>query len=249
MSLLGLQRQGTGPTFVWLHGFTQTKDSAHQFRSILAGSYEVLTIDLPGHGQNARIDATLNETADLLADALPPEPFILGGYSFGGRVALHFALRYPTRLNRLVVLGATRGIQDPDERSERRSRDETLADHIELVGVDVFLDEWLDQKMFAGLPIDPIERAARSTDAEGLANSLRFAGSGTQSWLAPQLPALDVETLTIAGRDDLKFSAVALAIAATVRHGHHQLVEKAHHAAHLEQPEATALIIRGHQPQ
>jgi 2-succinyl-6-hydroxy-2,4-cyclohexadiene-1-carboxylate synthase len=186
MSLLGLQRQGTGPTFVWLHGFTQTKDSAHQFRSILAGSYEVLTIDLPGHGQNARIDATLNETADLLADALPPEPFILGGYSFGGRVALHFALRYPTRLNRLVVLGATRGIQDPDERSERRSRDETLADHIELVGVDVFLDEWLDQKMFAGLPIDPIERAARSTDAEGLANSLRFAGSGTQSWLAPQ---------------------------------------------------------------
>ncbi len=249
MSLLGLQRQGTGPIFVWLHGFTQTKDSAHQFRSILAGSYEVLTIDLPGHGQNARIEATLNETADLLADALPPEPFILGGYSFGGRVALHFALRYPTRLNRLVVLGATRGIQDPDERSERRSRDETLADHIELVGIDVFLDEWLDQKMFAGLPLDPIERAARSTDAEGLANSLRFAGSGTQSWLASQLSALDVETLTIAGRDDLKFSAEALTIAATVQHGHHQLVENANHAAHLAQPEATALIILGHQPQ
>ena len=249
MSLLGLQRQGSGPTLVWLHGFTQTKDSAHHFLSILAGSYEVQTIDLPGHGQNSAIEATLNETADLLAEALPNEPFLLGGYSLGGRVALHFALRYPTRLKWLVMLGATRGIEDSNERSERRSRDETLADHIEQVGVDVFLDEWLEQKMFAGLPLDPIERAARSTDAEGLANSLRYAGSGTQAWLGPQLPALEVATLTLAGREDLKFSAEALAIAASVQHGQHQLIENAHHAAHLERPEATALIILGHQPQ
>jgi len=31
----------------------------------------VLTIDLPGHGQNAAVAASLDETADLLADALP----------------------------------------------------------------------------------------------------------------------------------------------------------------------------------
>ncbi len=53
MSLLGVQRRGSGPLLVWLHGFTQTKESAHQFRSILAGTNELLTLDLPGHGENA----------------------------------------------------------------------------------------------------------------------------------------------------------------------------------------------------
>jgi 2-succinyl-6-hydroxy-2,4-cyclohexadiene-1-carboxylate synthase len=113
----------------------------------------------------------------------------------------------------------------------------------------VFLEEWLDQQMFSGVPADPIERATRSTDAEGLANSLRFAGSGTQAWLASPLATVKVATLTLAGRDDLKFSAEALAIAETVQHGHSYLINAAHHAAHLEQPEATAAIIVSDQPQ
>ena len=207
----------------------------------------MLTIDLPGHGQNAEIDASLNETADLLAAVLPNEPFILGGYSFGGRVALHFALRHPTRLHRLAVLSATRGIENLDERADRRSRDEILADHIEHVGAQVFLDEWLEQKMFANLPPDPLERAARSSNAEGLANSLRYAGTGTQAWLAPRLPDITVATLTLAGREDLKFSAEALAIAESVPRGRRHLINDAHHAAHLEQPdEAATSVLRDH---
>jgi 2-succinyl-6-hydroxy-2,4-cyclohexadiene-1-carboxylate synthase len=140
MSLLGVQRLGSGPTLVWLHGFTQTKDSAHQFRTILAGMGELLTIDLPGHGENASIAASLTETADLLADVLPDEPFVLGGYSYGARVALHFALAHAPRVRGLVLLGATRGIEDPSERDARRRRDEELADRIEAMGTEAFLD-------------------------------------------------------------------------------------------------------------
>src|SRR5208282_6504575 len=99
MSLLGLERVGSGPVLVWLHGFTQSKNSAHEFLSILAGTHELLTIDLPGHGENASVAASLDETADLLVEVLPSEPFMLGGYSFGGRVALHVARRYPERLS------------------------------------------------------------------------------------------------------------------------------------------------------
>lgn len=101
---------------MWLHGFTQTKDSAHRFRSILAGTNELLTLDLPGHGENAAIQASLEETAVLLANVLPEEPFALGGYSFGARVALHFTLHFPSRVHALVLLGATRGIEDPGAR-------------------------------------------------------------------------------------------------------------------------------------
>ena len=243
MSLLSVQREGSGSSFVWLHGFTQTRDSAHQFRSILAGSHELLTLDLPGHGSAHEVHASLDETADLVVAALPDESFTLGGYSFGARVALHVALRHPKRVRQLVLLGATRGIEDDALRQERRARDDALAKRIELIGTDQFLDEWLAQPMFATLPHDPKERAARSSDANGLANSLRFAGTGTQAWLAPRMKHIVVPTLALAGSRDQKFSAEAQVIAQSVLNGRVELVGDSQHAAHVEQPAATAQLI------
>jgi 2-succinyl-6-hydroxy-2,4-cyclohexadiene-1-carboxylate synthase len=240
MSLLGLERVGSGPALVWLHGFTQTKTSGHQFRSILTGTYEVLTIDLPGHGENASITASLEQSADLLAEALPDEPFILGGYSLGGRVALHFALRHPERVRHLVLLSATPGLGDEAERRARRDRDETLATHIESVGVATFLDEWLAQPMFRALPHDDLERAARSSDAGGLANSLRFSGTGTQKDLTAPLTSLRVPTLILAGANDAKFVAEAARLQSSLPEATTALVPDAGHAVHLERPSAVA---------
>ena len=43
------------------------------------------------------------------------------GYSMGGRVALHAALRHPDAVERLVLIGATAGIDDADERAATRA--------------------------------------------------------------------------------------------------------------------------------
>jgi 2-succinyl-6-hydroxy-2,4-cyclohexadiene-1-carboxylate synthase len=244
MSLLGVQRFGSGPPLVWLHGFTQTKDSAHQFRSILTGTHELLTLDLPGHGQNSAILASLPETAELLAAVLPKEPFVLGGYSFGARVALHVAIAFPSRLRALVLLGASRGLEDQDARAARRRSDDALADRIEAIGSEAFLDEWLARDMFASLPKDATERDARSRDARGLAGSLRLAGTGTQQWLAPSLASLTMPVLAFAGDRDPKFAREASAIAEAVVDGTVALVRDAHHAAHLEQPERSADLVQ-----
>jgi 2-succinyl-6-hydroxy-2,4-cyclohexadiene-1-carboxylate synthase len=249
MSLLGVQHDGSGPLLVWLHGFTQTKSTGHQFRSILAGAYEVVTIDLPGHGENARITASLDDTADLLADALPTEPFILAGYSLGGRVALHVALRHPERLSELVLLSATAGIFEEHERSARIARDEELATRIESIGTDAFLDEWLTQLLFASLPPDLLERAARSTDAEGLANSLRHAGTGTQDWLGSRLAELKMPTTVVAGANDTKFITEAERLGTYIPHASISVVLSAGHAAHLERPDACASALFGLYPQ
>jgi 2-succinyl-6-hydroxy-2,4-cyclohexadiene-1-carboxylate synthase len=243
MSLLGLERDGSGPLFVWLHGFTQSKNSAHQFRSILTGTYEVLTIDLPGHGENATTTASLEETADLLAETLPEEPFILGGYSFGGRVALHFALRHPERLRHLVVLSATPGIADEGERTARRQRDEELARRIERIGTDAFLSEWLDQPLFRTLPHDERERSARSSDATGLAESLRLAGTGTQKDLTDALRSLGVATSILAGANDAKFVGEAARLRESIPNSLATHVDNAGHAAHLEQPQRVAELL------
>jgi 2-succinyl-6-hydroxy-2,4-cyclohexadiene-1-carboxylate synthase len=246
MSLLGLQRAGSGPVVVWLHGFTQTKNSAHRFRSILTGSHEVLTIDLPGHGENSAIAASLAETADLLAEVLPQEPFVLGGYSFGGRVALHFALRHRERLSKLMLLSATLGIHDKAERLLRVKRDEELANRIETLGVEQFLHEWLTQPMFRSLPSDDIERAARSGDARGLATSLRLAGAGTQLWQGDAVASLNIPVILAAGTKDSKFLEEASQLDQRLPSSLVVPIVDAGHAAHLEQPDLVAILFNTH---
>ena len=242
MSLLTLDRHGSGPPLVWLHGFTQTRASARQFRTILAGRHEVLTLDLPGHGAAGGIIASLPETAELVLDALPREPVVVGGYSFGARVALHVALADPERVRALVLVSASRGILDLDERRKRRHRDDALAAHLEEVGTDVFLGEWLSQPLFSTLG-PRAESDTRSRDAAGLAGSLRHAGTGTQEWLGERLATLDLATLTIAGQLDAKFVAEARAISAQFPHATLSIIPGAGHAAHLEQPELVARAI------
>lgn len=232
------------PPLWWLHGFTQTGRSAHVFRSILAARRDLHSPDLPGHGTASAVHRTLDETADDLARDLPEQPVDLGGYSFGARVALHVALRHPTRVRRLVLLGATRGILDESERAARRARDEDLARHIEEVGADAFVTEWLASPMFRDLPRDDEERAARSTaDAAGLAASLRLAGTGTQSWLGDAVGSLAPVVLCVAGAADERFAREAVAIARAAPSGDVALVPGATHAAHLHRPTWVASVV------
>ena len=160
MSLLGLRRVGSGPTPRVAARFYPDQGLGPRVPSPFWQEPTKSSLSTcPATGENADVAATLEETADLLASALPEEPFILGGYSFGARVALHVALRHPDRLRHLVLLSTTAGMRDEGERAARRARDEILAERIESIGTDAFLDEWLGQSMFEALPKDERERA------------------------------------------------------------------------------------------
>jgi 2-succinyl-6-hydroxy-2,4-cyclohexadiene-1-carboxylate synthase len=228
----------------WLHGFTQTGQSAHVFRSILAARRELLSPDLAGHGTHRDARGSLDQIADQVVAPWPPEPVDLGGYSFGARVALHVAIAHPHRVRRLVVISGTRGIADETARSTRRSRDEELATHVEEIGADAFIDEWLAGPMFAALPRDEAERATRDhQDAAGLAASLRDAGTGTQRWLDEEVRALAVPIFAVAGVADERFAREAREIAAVAPHGESALVPGAGHAVHLHQPRWSAQLV------
>ena len=96
-----------------------------------------------------------------------------------------------------MLLGATGGIDDEGERTARRAADDALAASIEADGVAAFVDRWLAQPLFAGVPDDPADRAdRRANTAAGLASSLRLAGTGTQVPVWDRLPELTRETFT-----------------------------------------------------
>jgi 2-succinyl-6-hydroxy-2,4-cyclohexadiene-1-carboxylate synthase len=218
---------------VLLHGFTQTGRSWAPLVTELQGRYRCFAPDLPGHGDaSERRPATFDAVAAYLA-ALTPERFVLCGYSMGGRLALDFAVRHPERVERLVVIGASPGIADDAERAERRRADLALADRIEVVGLEAFVEEWSAQPLFATQPRGVAELARedrlRST-APGLAAALRGMGTGVMTPLHDRLP----EATWVVGEHDEKFRALAPEGAV--------VVPGAGHAAHLEAPEAVAAL-------
>lgn len=103
-------QSGQGPNVVLLHGLGGNLAGWHlTIVPELQRQYRITTYDLRGHG---RSDApptgytTRDMVEDLkcLMDALGIEQAYVVGHSWGGDIALHFALLYPQRVAKLVVI-------------------------------------------------------------------------------------------------------------------------------------------------
>jgi 2-succinyl-6-hydroxy-2,4-cyclohexadiene-1-carboxylate synthase len=251
MTTLATAAEGDGRRIVLVHGFTQTRDCwsvpdpgrGIDLTAALALDFEVVRVDAPGHGGSRDIAASVEDSAALLAE-LGPAVFV--GYSMGARLALRCALDAPDAVRGLVLIGATAGIEDDAARAERIAADEVLAERILSIGVDPFLDEWLAQPMFAGLPSDAVCLGARRTNtAEGLATSLRLAGTGAMEPMWGRLAELTCPVLAITGQRDPRFGALAERIvSSTSGPSIHEVIPGAGHTAHLEQPAIVAGVLR-----
>lgn len=100
------------PVIVLLHGFGDSVFSWDGWVKSLGDRYRVIRIDLPGHGLTRAPEgyaATADSYADLVdafAAKLALPKFALVGNSMGGGVAWQVAVRYPDRLDALVLADA-----------------------------------------------------------------------------------------------------------------------------------------------
>jgi 2-succinyl-6-hydroxy-2,4-cyclohexadiene-1-carboxylate synthase len=226
---------------VLVHGFTQTGRSWSAIAERLgAAGYDVVCPDAPGHGYAADVRADVWQAASSIGQQ--GGQAVYAGYSMGGRICLHLALLHPDLVTGLVLLGATAGIEDDGARAARRKEDDAHAADLERDGVAAFLDRWLSAPLFATLP-----RAAALVDdrlrntAEGLASSLRLAGTGAQEPVWERLPTLQMPVLCLAGARDERFTEVATRMAAAIGpNAATDTIAGAGHAAHLEAPDAFA---------
>lgn len=228
---------------VLVHGFTQTGRSWDPIRPLLEDRFEVVTPDLPGHGTRGDVAADMDEAVHLLGDDGGEGTYV--GYSMGGRVALRLAIERPDLVRRLVLVSASAGIEDDDERAARRTADLELAAAIEEGGVDAFLEEWLSQPLFASLsPERAGLDARRENTAGGLASALRQLGQGSMEPLWMRLLDVRMPVLVVAGERDEQYCLQAVHLGgwmgevATLA-----LVPGAGHACHLEQPETFVSLL------
>jgi pimeloyl-ACP methyl ester carboxylesterase len=104
---------GEGKPVVLLHGaFMNIQMNWGELIPELSKTRKVIAIELQGHGHTAWSDrkldfATLaNDVAGVMS-YLKADSADVVGYSMGGSVAYQLAIRYPERVNRLVVISST----------------------------------------------------------------------------------------------------------------------------------------------
>ena len=171
---------------------------------------------------------------------------VLVGYSMGGRLALHAALRDPAAYPALVLLGATPGIENDDRRRTRKAADDELAGWMERSSIHAVVNHWENQPVFRTQPWDLVERQRRgrlSHDPRTLAALLRATGQGALPPLWDRLPELRMPVLAVAGERDDKYARIAERMAARLPDGRAALVPAAGHAAHLEAPDRFAGLL------
>ena len=223
---------------VLVPGFTQT-----------ASAWDAVVARLPTDAGATPVDVPTGlgfvETAAAIGER--GGRAVYAGYSMGGRLCLRLALDRPALVRGLVLLSASPGIADDVERAARRDSDEKLAREVERDGVDAFLERWLRQPLFSTLPADAAGLDARraANTVATLTHALRALGAGVQEPLWDRLGELEPPFVPAAGVLDEKYVGIAFAMAERVGPDVHPvLIGGAGHAAHLENPEGVASLLR-----
>jgi pimeloyl-ACP methyl ester carboxylesterase len=105
------ETHGAGRPIILLHGGLNSGESFGPILPTLADHHRVFVVDLQGHGRTADIDRPID--VRLMADDIAALIGHLGlhkpdvvGYSLGGGVAFHVAIKYPEKVGRLVSASA-----------------------------------------------------------------------------------------------------------------------------------------------
>jgi 2-succinyl-6-hydroxy-2,4-cyclohexadiene-1-carboxylate synthase len=242
--VLHLRRSGFGPEAIALHGFSLTGEQFSPAGALLGRT--IIAPDLPGHGLSGQhatdIDSVLTSLETLLASPGSPRPLI--GYSQGARLALLAAVEDPSEISSLVLVSGSAGIREPTARRTRASEDLQLAERIETIGLDPFIDSWTAGGITSVSHLSKEhrewDRSVRSENsATGLASALRGYGQGSQPSLWEELGNLRPPVLLITGSEDERYTSINEEMATLIPHAEFTVIGNAGHNPLADQPKAT----------
>lgn len=211
---------------IFLHGFLGEPDDWLPLTQFLNLPYQCLL--LPGHKMRP---FDLNLSPQEI-----PYGTTLVGYSLGGRLAMHFALRFPKHVKGLILLSANPGIETQLE--QRKEQDEKWAQCLEKDGLDSFLEKWYSMPLFNTLKIDLNRR--KGHDPCSLARILRELSPAILPNLWPRLKDFSCPLLFLFGEGDIKYQSIGTRLE---NEGFAVAWAAAGHALHLENPRWCADIL------
>jgi len=229
-------------TWLCLHGFTGTPACFHA----LSAAGTLLTPVLSGHGApasawEANFEAEVARVGRWLAERSRDRVHLLG-YSLGARLGLGLLQAYPERFLSALLVGANPGLRTADERQERRQSDERQRQLLLTGGLEVFIEHWERQPLFAtqaalSQELLAEQRRARLTHtAAGLAHALDALGLGSMPDYWTTLAELDLPIAVVVGERDTKFRRLGEAMLELLPSARLELAPGAGHNVVLERP-------------
>jgi proline iminopeptidase len=262
---------GQGYPLLLMHGGPSLDHTTLLHLEPLADQFTLIFYDhrCNGHSEGAEVSTmtfeNLTADAEALREKLGFDQWAVLGHSFGGNVALEYALRYPQSLSHLVLMN-TGGDQwwvnhnAPEMLAKRGYRTDTVQAARRFYNGQVTIDEYFPTLVkFIGaysyhrsLIYNPtfltLTQKVRLGPPMKLRPEALIFGYGQllQGWsVMDRLHEIQVPTLVLAGRYDFLFPPEHQAILADrLPTAQLELVERAGHNPHMEQQTEVIQILR-----
>lgn len=198
--------EGSGDPVTLVHGVGADLESWNGVADRLTPHFQVMRYDQRGHGESAKLPGpyTLDDMVDdlkLMLDACGIEKTSLAGFSLGGLVAQSFALTYPERLDRLVLISTVAG-RTEDEREKVQARLSALSEQGASFHLSAAADRWFTDRFIAEHPevLEWRRQKSLANDPECYAAAYRVLA---ESDLANDLHRVRAPTLVMTGEFDI----------------------------------------------
>jgi proline-specific peptidase len=256
---------GRGYPLVLMHGGPGADFHTMLSLKPLANQFTLVFYDhrCNGHSTGAAVETmtmeNLTADADALRQALGFEKWAVLGHSFGGYVALEYALRYPDKLSHLLLINS-----GGDYRWARENAAKVLEQRgfspelVELarrhLSGEIEPREMMPTLMKLGKAYTPhlSPRQVPHSIINGLLTKLQpeaMIFGETQvlrNWnVMDRLPEIHVPTMVLAGREDFIYPPESQEqLVAAIPNARLEFIDQAGHSPHLEQPGKVIDLIR-----
>lgn len=192
-----------GKHVLLLHGWGCTTEHFRPIMQAMEKDYRMTVIDFPGHGKSGRLPKPWG-VPDYAAcvmdvmDQLGIEKCHLIAHSFGGRVSLHLAAKWPERVDKMVLTGCA-GLKKPqtEEQKKRSQAYQKKKQQLQNLQKLPLIGKLAENAM------EKLRRQYGSADYNALDEEMRktFVKVISED-LAPLLPKIQASTLLIWGEKD-----------------------------------------------
>lgn len=247
------------PILVFLHGYLGSRYVFDPLIDALTSRYNIVAIDLLGHGESDGSRAPHRYNAHEQAQDLyrilsklkekGSGRLYLYGYSMGGRLAIKLAVTYPEILDRLILESAGTGISSESEKRKRALTEQKWGDNI-VADFQQFIEGWEQAALFQNpaQTADPEHYAVyrniqRNQNPAYMAAALRGFGQGTYPPLHQSFESLNHPVTLISGEYDQKYHDWYRTLNSRMSRSTWHPVADAAHRVHLDQPGKIAEIL------
>ena len=101
-------QSGNGQPLIILHGLFGSSDNWRSIGNYLSRFFEVYLVDLRNHGRSPHSDEfsyeiMANDIEEFISLKKLNSPILIG-HSMGGKVAMTYALNYPEKISKLIIV-------------------------------------------------------------------------------------------------------------------------------------------------